>query len=130
MVRLDLPDPPAEIRRRPGAYGLGDSFRSYATCPNGYHEGSGRTALAGFRERLAEELGHGTNLIREALALRLVLPAVGTSRLRSLTADEDAAAATGLFKPVGQFRESRTPSDQARAYSPTCIAPAREVTSD
>lgn len=129
-VRLDLPDLPADIRRRPGAYGLDGTFWCYAAYLNGCHEGSGRTALAGFREWLAEELGHGTNLIWEALALRPVLPAVDASRFRSLTADEDAAAVTGLFNLLGQFRESRTPSDQTGTYDSTRIAPAREVTND
>lgn len=132
-VRPDLPHLPADIRRHPGAHGPDDSFRSWATCLSGYPEGSGRTVLAGFRERLAEDLGHGTalitDLVRETLAPRLVLPAVGTSRFRSPTADEDAAdeeaaAATGLFEPVGQFRGSRTSSDQARAYIRRTTSPA------
>jgi hypothetical protein len=66
----------------------------------------------------------------EALALRLVLPAVDASRFRSLTADEDAAVVTGLFTLLGQFRESRTSSDHTRTYRSTRIAPAREVSND
>ncbi|QDN80112.1 hypothetical protein FNV64_35185 [Streptomyces sp. S1A1-7] len=86
--------------------------------------------LADIRRRRGAYGLDGTNLIWEALALRLVLPAVDASRFRSLNADEDAAAVTGLFNLLGQFRESRTSSDQTGTYSSTRIAPAREVTND
>ncbi|MCW7945766.1 hypothetical protein AAW14_28155 [Streptomyces hygroscopicus] len=95
---LDLPDLLADIHRRPGAHGLDGSFWNCETFLNGYHEGSRRTALAGFREWPAEELGHGGNLIWEALVLRLVLPEVDASRFRSLSVDEDAAVVTGLVR--------------------------------
>ena len=106
------PDPPAllnGIRSRPGAYGLDGSYKSYVTFLNGYHEGSGRRALAGFREWLADRLGSGTNLVWEALVLRLAFRDDFPGQVRhprELTPNEDIAATSRLFQLLAEFQES------------------------
>ncbi|MFD7262804.1 hypothetical protein [Streptomyces sp. NPDC059874] len=85
-------------------FGLDGSFWSYANYLDGLHEGSGRTALAGFCEWLVARLGYGNNLVWEVLVGRMTFPDESVlSRFRSMTDEEDAATVDTLFDSLERF---------------------------
>jgi len=51
------------LQRRPGAYGLNGSYREFVAFINGCDAIQDWELLGGFRERLAQRLGHGSNLV-------------------------------------------------------------------
>jgi hypothetical protein len=51
------------VERRPGAYGLDGSYREFVAFVNGCDASRDWELLAGFREWIAQRLGHGSNLV-------------------------------------------------------------------
>ncbi|MGW6687711.1 hypothetical protein [Streptomyces sp. NPDC054961] len=97
-------------------FGLDGSFWSYANYLSGLHEGSGRTALAGFREWLVAHLGYGNNLVWEALVgSRMAFPDESVlPRFRSMTNEEDAATIGTLFDALE--RRQREVEEMLQSY--------------
>ncbi|MEU1625331.1 hypothetical protein ABZ746_08350 [Streptomyces sp. NPDC020096] len=62
-LAVDFPTLLRNVQQRPGAYGLDGSYREFVAFVNGYDASRDWELLSGFREWLAERLGHGTNLV-------------------------------------------------------------------
>lgn len=98
----------ADIRRRPGSYGLSGSFREAVSFINGCDAGNSWGLLIGFPEWLALKANAGANLTWPALVLKLAeVELDGAETGRELPAPAEAKALDVLFAELDSFLASR-----------------------
>jgi hypothetical protein len=99
----------AEVRQRPGMFGVEGSYRSLCAFVLGVNAGNGWALLLGFQEFLVTRLGYGDNLFWSALVSHLAFP--GSDRDRHAVLDEpgyDEIASATLFQLLDEFLERRS----------------------
>lgn len=109
----------AEVRERPGLYGLDGSFREFCAFVTGADAGNDWQLLTGFRELLVVRVGTGNNLTWVGLVLRLAFPDAESGWPGLLTTpDGDRAAVATLFRLLDEFLERRAaPGEPAGIFA-------------
>lgn len=98
----------ADVRRRPGNYGLDGTFREASAFVNGCDAGNSWGLLIGFREWLALKLGCEANLTWAGLILKLAnVDASLRPSVSNLSATEDERAVEVLFAELDEFLSAR-----------------------
>lgn len=98
----------ASVRRRPGMYGLPESFPGRCAFLHGVDAGNEWQFLTGFRELLVVRADKGSNLTWNALVLHIAFP--GNDHIAAdLLADPDREqhAINTLFDLLDEFLERR-----------------------
>jgi hypothetical protein len=96
----------AEVHKRPGMYGVKDSFWAHVAFVRGVNFGTDRSLLTGFEEFLVPKVGGGTNLSWEALVLALAFPDLDHGQ--NLVVDEPdrrPVAVDTMFRLLDEFLE-------------------------
>ena len=96
----------ANVRRRPGLYGLDGSFGQYCAFLTGLDTGNAGQLLVGLREWLVVRVGTGNNLVWPALVKHAAFP--GQHPFQGL--DEQHLVDT-LFDLLDEFWEIRSRHD-------------------
>ncbi|MFJ9792409.1 hypothetical protein [Streptomyces globosus] len=104
----------ADVRKRPGSYGLNGSFREVVAFINGCDAGNSWGLLVGFREWLALKADTEANLAWPFLILKIAkVAAAGSEVGLELSDSEEVKALEVLFEELDSFLTARNGSHGA-----------------